>query len=189
LPIQESVDVAVPLDVAYDAWSQFEDWPEFMHGLAGVDQVDDSTVRMTTVILGLQRDFTADIVDQRPKERIEWHVARGVGHSGVVTFHELAPRLTRIEVTIDVDPRGLLEQAALGLGLTRRTVVSDLHRFKAHVEMADQAEGGWRGTIEDGKVRNKQKASSRNGGRSKPKSRASGKRQGSSKSKSKQGSR
>lgn len=174
VPIQEAVDVAVPLDLAYDSWSQFEEWPGYMNRLDRVEQVDDSTVKMSAGILGVQRDFTADIVEQRPKERIEWDVAEGFDHSGVVTFHKLAPRLTRIEVSMDVHPRGILERAAREFGFTRRAVRTDLHRFKAHVEMGNESVEGWRGTIEDGEVKKKKEsrpsASSRNGNRKKQRS-------------------
>lgn len=153
MPIQQAVDVAVPLDVAYDAWSQFEDWPGFMHRLEGVQQVDDSTVQMNAKIWGIRRNFTADIVDQHPCERIEWDVAEGLAHSGVVTFHELAPRLTRIEISMDINPKGFVEKAARGMRFTKRAVRGDLHRFKAHVELENEAEDGWRGSIEEGEVK------------------------------------
>ena len=50
MPIQQSVDVAVPLKTAYNQWTRFEDWPEFMHRLESVDQIDDSTVAFQTKI-------------------------------------------------------------------------------------------------------------------------------------------
>src|SRR5437868_2123868 len=102
MPIQQSVDVAVPIKEAYDQWTRFEDWPEFMHRVDSVQQIDDSTVHISTKVWGITKEFDAEIVEQRPDERIEWHTEEGLMHSGVVTFHSLAPRLTRIEVTLDV---------------------------------------------------------------------------------------
>lgn len=155
MPIQQSVDVAVPIEEAYDQWTRFEEWPEFMHRVDSVQQVDDSTVHISTKVWGVTKEFEAEIVEQRPDERIEWHSEDGLMNSGVVTFHRLAPRLTRIEVTMDVKPDSLLEKAGRGMRFTKRAVRGDLHRFKAYVEMEEHTDKGWRGTIEDGDVKRK----------------------------------
>lgn len=168
MPIQQSVDVAAPIGETYDQWTRFEDWPKFMHRVESAQQVDDSTVHIHTKVWGVNKEFEAEIVEQRPEERIEWHSEKGLAHSGVVTFHKLAPRLTRIEVTLDVKPDSLLEKAGRGMRFAKRAVRGDLHRFKAFVEMEEQTEKGWRGTIEDGEV--KRRAERRSGGRSRSKS-------------------
>ena len=71
---------------------------------------------------------------------------------GVVTFHEIGDRLTRIQVNMDFQPKGLFEKAASGMRLSRRALKSDLMRFKAFIEMRDEATGEWRGRIEEGEV-------------------------------------
>jgi len=152
MPLQQSVDVAVPIKVAYNRWTLFEDWPDFMHRVESVDQVDDTTLSFSTKVWGITRRFEAEIVEQRPDQRIEWNVTEGLAHTGVVTFHKLADRLTRIEVSMDVEPHGPLEKMGRGLRFTKRAVRADLHRFKALIELDEEAEGGWRGTIKDGKV-------------------------------------
>jgi uncharacterized membrane protein len=172
MPIQQSVDVAVPAKVAYNLWTRFEDWPTFMHRVDSVDQVDDATLAISTKVWGVNRRFEAEIAEQRPDQRIEWDVKEGLSHTGVVTFHELAPRLTRIEVTLDVQPEGLLEKMGRGMRFAKRAVRGDLHRFKAYAEIAEEAEeGGWRGTIEDGKVKKRaQRKSSRSASRGRSRS-------------------
>jgi len=170
MPIQQSVDVAVPIEDAYDQWTRFEDWPEFMHRVDSVQQTDDSTVHISTKVWGITKEFEAEIVEQRPDERIEWHSEDGLMNSGVVTFHELAPRLTRIEVTMDVKPDSLLEKAGRGMRFTKRAVRGDLHRFKAYVEMEEHGDKGWRGTIEDGDVKRKTQRKSKSGKKAKAKS-------------------
>jgi uncharacterized membrane protein len=170
MPIQQSVDVAVPIDEAYDQWTRFEEWPEFMHRVDSVQQVDDSTVHISTKVWGVTKEFEAEIVEQRPDERIEWHSEDGLMNSGVVTFHRLAPRLTRIEVTMDVKPDSLLEKAGRGMRFTKRAVRGDLHRFKAYVEMEEHSDKGWRGTIEDGDVKRKTERKSKSRKKAKAKS-------------------
>jgi uncharacterized membrane protein len=180
MPIQQSVDVAVPLKTAYNQWTRFEDWPEFMHRLESVDQIDDSTVAFQTKIWGIKKRFEAEILEQRPDERIEWDVTQGYAHTGVVTFHKLSDRLTRIEMTLDVEPDNLVDKASRGMRFVKRAVRGDLHRFKAYVELNEDSERGWRGTIEDGDVKRRtDRRSSRTGsgsssnGRSRNSSRSS----------------
>ena len=152
MPVQQAVDVAVPLETAYNQFSQFEDWPEFMHRVTRVTQEDECTVSFATKIWGKTKEFTANIDTQRPDERIKWRVSQGITHTGVVTFHELAPRLTRIELSMDVDPGSLIEKAARGMRHVKRAARADLHRFKAFIEMQEQETGAWRGVIEDGEL-------------------------------------
>jgi uncharacterized membrane protein len=152
MPVQQSVDVAVPIETAYNQWTQFEDWPQFMHRVTRVTQEDDCTVSFATKIWGKTKEFTAKIETQRPDERIKWRVSQGITHTGVVTFHELAPRLTRIELTMDVDPGSLIEKAARGMRHVKRAARADLHRFKAFIEVQEMETGAWRGRIEDGEL-------------------------------------
>ncbi len=152
MPVQQSVDVAVPVETAYNQWTQFEDWPEFMHRVTRVSQEDDCTVSFATKIWTRTREFKAEIETQRPDQRIKWKVSQGITHTGVVTFHELAPRLTRIELNVDVAPGSLLEKAARGMRHIKRAMRADLHRFKAFIEMQELETGAWRGVIEDGEL-------------------------------------
>jgi hypothetical protein len=152
MPVQQAVDVAVPVETAYNQWTQFEDWPEFMHRVTRVTQEDDCTVSFATKMWGVTREFQADIETQRPEQRIKWQVSQGITHTGVVTFHELAPRLTRIEMNVDVDPGSLLEKAARGMRHVKRAMRADLHRFKAFIEMQETETGAWRGVIEEGEL-------------------------------------
>jgi uncharacterized membrane protein len=160
MPIQQDMDIGVPLTQVYNQWTQFEQWPEFMHRLENVSQEDETHVSFKTKIWGISKEFKAEIVEQRPDERIKWEVTEGVTHTGVVTFHELGPRLTRVEVNIDVQPGSLIEKAARGMRHVKRAVRADLARFKAYVLMEDEETGAWRGEIEDGDVKSKSSSES-----------------------------
>ena len=161
MPVQQDIDIGVPLSIVYDEWTQFENWPKFMHRLTSASQQDETHVAFKTKIWGKTKEFQAEIIEQRPDERIEWRVVDGVSHTGVVTFHELAPRLTRVEVSLDVEPGSLLERAARGMRFVKRAVRADLARFKAHVLMEEEASGEWRGEIEDGDVKPRRSSSGR----------------------------
>jgi len=192
MPIQQSVDVAVPVKTAYNHWTEFEDWPEFMHRIESAEQVDDGTVSFQAKIWGINKRFEADIVEQHPDERIEWNVTEGYAHTGVVTFHPLAKNLTRIDVSLDVEPSNIIDKASRGMRFVKRAVRGDLHRFKAYVELDKEDKDGSRKTIEEGKVKRARSSSrsssarSRNGGSARS---SSSKSKSSSRGKSKSGSR
>ncbi len=182
MPIQQEVDIGVPLSTVYNQWTQFEEWPQFMHRLDQASQEDDCTVSLRTKIWGFSREFVAEITEQRPDELVRWSVKEGVAHTGVVSFHELTPNLTRVQVSVDLEPGSLLEKMARGMRHVKRAVRGDLHRFKAFIEMEESETGAWRGEIHDGKVARKssrkrpksqssQKSSS-HGGRSRAKQRS-----------------
>jgi uncharacterized membrane protein len=160
MPIQQAIDVPVPISTAYNQWTQFEEWPKFMHRLERVSQEDEGHVSFKTKIWGISKEFNAEIVEQRPDDRIKWKVTEGVTHTGVITFHELADRLTRIEVNLDVQPGSLIEKAARGMRHVKRAVRADLARFKAYVVMEEEETGSWRGVIEDGEVKSSKRSSS-----------------------------
>ena len=164
MPVQQAIDVGVPLRSAYNEWTQFEEWPKFMHRVDRVTQDDDSHVTVGTKIWGISKAFQAEIVEQRPDERIRWRASEGPTHTGVVTFHRLADRLTRIQVSLDLEPDSLLERAGRGMRYVKRAVRADMARFKAHLEMKGKESGAWRGVIEDGKVKPR-RGSSSSGGR------------------------
>ncbi len=152
MPVQQSVDIGVPVDTVYNQWTRFEQWPNFMHRVTRVMQEDDCTVMFAVKVWGKTKEFTANIETQRPGERMKWRVSEGMDHTGVVTFHELGPNLTRVLLGFDVQPGGMLEKLARGARHVKRAARGDLHRFKAFIEMAERETGAWRGVIEDGEV-------------------------------------
>ena len=153
MPVQQAIDIGIPVTATYNHFTQFEEWPKFMHRAQSVSQDDETHLKFKTKIWLFSREFTAEIEEQRPDERIEWHVTEGITHHGVATFHELAPRLTRVEINVDVEPSGLIEKSARGMRHVKRAIRADLHRFKAYAMMNPEPEGEWRGTIEDGEVK------------------------------------
>jgi uncharacterized membrane protein len=153
LPIMRSIDVAAPIATVYDQWTQFEEMSNFMHRVEAVDQKDPETLEWHENIWGRRRDWNVQITEQVPNERIAWKLKGGGQGSGVITFHELAPNLTRIELLFDWQPSGFVEKIASGLRVHKRAARTDLGRFKAFVMTQGEATGGWRGRIEDGDVK------------------------------------
>ena len=142
LPIQRWTDVAVPVDKAYQAWTQWEEWPKFMHRVleAKPSEDEDDTIHVSEKIWFWKRDWDGEITDRRKNDRIAWKTEGGMQHSGVVSFHKLDDNLTRVMVDMDFLPTGMVEKMASGMRFVKRAVQSDLARFKAYVEF-DDAEG------------------------------------------------
>jgi uncharacterized membrane protein len=150
--IIEHTEVDVPVRVAYDQWTQFESFPQFMEGIDRVIQLDDTTLEWTATIAGKTKHWRAEITEQRPDDRVAWRSTEGAQNDGAVLFEALGLDRTRLELTLDVEPEGLVEKAGDALGLVERRVRADLERFRSFVESRGQSTGAWRGTVDDGRV-------------------------------------
>jgi uncharacterized membrane protein len=137
LPIQRWTDVAVPIDVAYEKWTDFESFPKFMHRVLDVEKKGRDKVSWREKIWFSTREWEGQITDRRKNERIAWKTTKGTSHTGIVTFHKLDTNLTRVMVDIDFRPTGMFEKMASGLRFVKRAVQADLARFKAYAEMGE----------------------------------------------------
>jgi uncharacterized membrane protein len=146
--ITESIDVSVPVSTAYNQWTQFESFPQFMDGVREIRQLDDTHTHWVTQIGGITREFDATITEQHPDQRVAWKSDGGPTHAGVVTFHRLDDRTTRVTAQMDIDPEGFVEQVGDKLGILNHRVSGDLKRFKEFIESHGQETGAWREHVE-----------------------------------------
>jgi len=137
LPIQRYTDVAVSPEKAYQAWTDFERFPQFMHRVLDVKKQGSDKLKWREKIWFSTREWEGKITDRRKNERIAWKTTSGTQHSGIVSFHKIGDNLTRVMVTVDFHPAGILEKVASGLRFAKRAVEADLARFKTYVEMQD----------------------------------------------------
>ena len=137
LPIQRWTDVAVPVEQAYESWTKFETFPKFMHRVLHVEEKGENAVAWEEKIWFSRRQWEGKITDRRENDRIAWKTTKGMSHRGLVTFHRLDERLTRVMVDLEFEPTGAIEKLASGLRFVKRAVQADLARFKAYVEMED----------------------------------------------------
>ena len=137
LPIQRWTDVAVPVEKAYKAWTDFEEFPKFMHRVLEVKKEEQNKIHWSEKIWFSTREWDGEITDRRKNDRIAWKSVSGTQHSGVISFHKLDSNLTRVLVTLDFVPSGILEKMASGMRFVKRAVEADLARFKAYVEFGD----------------------------------------------------
>ena len=139
LPIQRWTDVAAPVETVYDRWTDFEEFPNFMHRVLNVEK-DDDTISWDEKIWFSTRHWEGEITERRKNEKIAWKTTSGMAHAGVVTFHRLEKNLTRVMVDMDFVPQGMIEKMASGMRFVKRAVEADLARFKAYVELGEAKE-------------------------------------------------
>jgi uncharacterized membrane protein len=139
LQIQRWTDVAVPIERAFETWTNFEDYPKFMHRVLSVKQAEDDENKITwdEKIWFSTRHWEAEIVERRDNELLAWKTTSGTAHAGLVSFHRLDDNLTRVMVTMDFRPSGMMEKMASGLRFVKRAVQADLARFKSYAEFQE----------------------------------------------------
>ena len=150
--IHADVVVDVPVGVAYDQWTQFESFPDFLSGVDSVRQVDDTKLHWVVSVGGVEREFDATITEQRPDEVIAWRSTEGEIHSGRVVFTAESAETTRIDVEMGWEPHGLVEKVGAALNIDDAQVKSDLRDFKRLIEERGTPDGAWRGEVHGGSV-------------------------------------
>jgi len=144
----ETVDVNVPVTVAYNQWTKFEEFSSFLSVVESITQVTDTLTEWRVKVGGVERTFEAQITEQHPDERVAWNSTGGeVDHAGVVTFHRLAENKTRVTVQLDWEAKGLLEKAGAVLGVDNHVIKKELANFKEFIEAKGTDDGGWRGDV------------------------------------------
>jgi uncharacterized membrane protein len=145
--IEKSIDVDVPVRTAYNQWTQFEEFPQFMEGVDQVRQLNDKRLLWRANVGGKAKEWEAEITEQRPDERIAWRSRTGAPNAGVVTFHRLSENKTRLMLQLEYEPEGAVENVGDALGVVTRRVEGDLKRFKEFIESRGRETGAWRGEI------------------------------------------
>ncbi|MFE4370370.1 SRPBCC family protein [Streptomyces sp. NPDC056835] len=152
--IIEVLDVGVPLRTAYDHWTRYDKFSGFTKGVRDVSQSDEVTSDWKTKVGPSTRAFKATVQEQVPDERIVW-TSEGAKATvrGAVSFHELAPALTRIVLVVEYYPSGFFEKTGNLWRAQGRRLRLDLKHFQRYVTLTDEEpEDAWRGEIRDGEV-------------------------------------
>jgi uncharacterized membrane protein len=146
--VEKSVDVNVPVNTAYNQWTQFEEFPRFMEGVKSVTQADDTHLHWVAEIGGQEKEWDAEITEQTPDQRVAWNSTSGARNAGVVTFHRLDDNTTRVTLQMDVEPEGVVENVGDFFGVLDGRVEGDMERFKEFIESRGVETGAWRGEVD-----------------------------------------
>ncbi|WP_235964717.1 SRPBCC family protein [Caenimonas soli] len=145
--VEESIELNVPVSVAYKQWTQFEEFPRFMDSVQEVKQLDETHTHWRARVAGKPKEWDAEITEQVPDERIAWRSTSGVKNSGVVTFHKLSDSRTKLMLHMDYQPETTEERIGGALGGVKLMTKSNLKRFKDLIEARGVEAGAWRGSV------------------------------------------
>jgi uncharacterized membrane protein len=145
--LHKSIDIDVPVRVAYNQWTQFEEFPSFMESIDEVRQLDDKHLRWRAALSGVEKEWDTEITEQVPDRRIAWRTTAGAQNQGVVQFEALAPDRTRVTVDVEYQPEGVMEKVGDMLGMVSSNIEDDLENFKEFIESRGRETGAWRGEI------------------------------------------
>lgn len=146
--VERTIEVDVPVSTAYNQWTQFETFPEFMEGVKEVKQLSESKLHWTAEIAGKTKQWDAAITQQEPDRRVAWRNVDGADNAGDVQFESVSDGRTRVKLHMVYDPEGVIENVGDALGVVSRRVEGDLERFKKFVESRGAATGAFRGEIQ-----------------------------------------
>jgi len=147
--VEKSVLVNVPVSTAYNQWTQFEDFPRFMAGAESVKQLSDDRLEWVAEIAGVRRQWQAKILEQVPDEKIAWAATEGATNAGAVTFEDVGGGQTRVNLTLEYEPEGLVENVGDKLNIVENRAEGDLERFKDFIESERSETGAWRGSVNE----------------------------------------
>jgi uncharacterized membrane protein len=145
--IVETIEVNVPVRTAYNQWTQFEEFPQFMASVKEIRQLDDKHLHWKANVAGEEKEWDVEITEQIPDKRIAWRSTSGVPNGGVATFHKISDNLTRVAVQMDYQPEGPMEKLGDAFGAVRMELRGNLQKFKEMMEARGKETGGWRGSI------------------------------------------
>lgn len=148
--VEKSILVNVPLSIAYNQWTQFEEFPHFMSGIKSVTQLDDENLKWVAEIAGVRRQWNAKILEQVPDRKVSWAATDGATNAGSVTFEDVGGGQTQVHLVLEYEPEGLVEKIGDKLNVVENQAEGDLDRFKAFIEDEGYATGAWRGTVQTG---------------------------------------
>ena len=149
--IEKSVEVKAPVNAVYNQWTQFEEFPRFMAGVKEVKQLDDTHVHWRAEIWGKDKEWDAEITEQVPDQRIAWRSISGdAPNAGTVRFEPLGADRTRVNLTMEYEPQGVIENVGDKLGVMSARVQNTVEDFKKFIENRGRETGGWRGEVHGG---------------------------------------
>ena len=148
--VEKTILVNVPISTAYNQWTQFEDFPQFMGGVKSVTQLSDDRLEWVAEIAGVRRQWQARIVEQIPDQKVAWAATEGATNAGAVTFSDAGGGQTSVHLSLEYEPEGLVEKVGDKLNIVENQAERDLERFKAFIESEGYASGAWRGSVNEG---------------------------------------
>jgi uncharacterized membrane protein len=145
--VEQSIDVNVDIGTAYEQWTRFDSFPQWMEGVASVARIDDGRLHWVAkvrsefaTVEGETREWDARITEQTQDRRVSWESVGGKPDrkpdSGEASFEPLDDSVCRVTFTMSWEPDGMLETPSEVLDAVNQVVAADLARFKGFIEAA-----------------------------------------------------
>lgn len=144
---EATIELDVPLSTAYNQFTQFEEFPQFMTSVQEVKQIDDKHLHWKATVAGKQKEWDAEITQQIPDRLIAWRSISGVPNEGRVSFQSLGASRTRVTLKMSYTPEDFVEQAGDAMGAVKIQAQQNLSRFKQLLESRGSETGAWRGQV------------------------------------------
>jgi len=148
--LESTIEVDVPVSAAYNQWTQFEEFPQFMDGVEEVRQLTDTRLHWVASVGGRRAEWDAKILEQHPDRQVSWISEDGKKNRGTVTFESLGETRTLVRLSLGYEAEGFVEAVGSAAGLDRRRIKGDLVRFKELIESRGAETGAWRKDISAG---------------------------------------
>jgi hypothetical protein len=145
--VEKNIIVDVPVSTAYNQWTQFEEFPRFMGGVQRVEQLDDTRLHWVAEIAGVKREWNAEILEQRPDEKVAWAATEGATNAGAVYFAPIGLSRCEVRLELEYEPEGMVEKVGDMLDIVERRAEADLEKFKGFIEAKGTESGAWRGEV------------------------------------------
>ena len=138
--INRTVIVKATPEEAFRIWSNFDEFPKFMHYIESVKKTGDRTSQwVMSGPLGKDIEWEAEMTRYDPNQRIGWNTKDRSGDittSGQVTFEQLPQGETQVNVLMNyTTQKGVVGDVVARLfAHPEKQLEEDLSNFKSYVE-------------------------------------------------------
>ena len=132
--LTRSREIAAPVGVVFEGWSRLERLPKLLANVRRVKRIGDRRSLWDVDIAGRQVVGEAEETERVPGKSLGGASTGGAENRGRIVFTRLDRDRSRIELTLEFQPRSLLERLGVAFGLVGSAVDEDLARFARAIE-------------------------------------------------------
>jgi uncharacterized membrane protein len=137
--LEEQIDIAVPIEVAWESLHRVETYPRFLEGVREARAEGGHLAHLDVDAGGRPQEFEAEITDRAKQNMMEWQTTSGPDLAGSFSLLPIDHEHTRVQARIEYDPGTVKEAFGGPKGFAQATAMerlvrNDLEHFKELVE-------------------------------------------------------
>ncbi|MFJ3309996.1 SRPBCC family protein [Streptomyces sp. NPDC086549] len=137
--LEEHVDVAVPIDKAWDSLHRVENYPRFVEGVREARTEAGGRAHLDVEAGGRLREFEAEVSDRKDERVMEWLTTGAPELTGSFSLEPIDKNRTRVQARLEYNPDMIRETFGGPKGFAQATAIerlvrSDLEQFKEYLE-------------------------------------------------------